>query len=77
MSLFLNVPVDFKIVQYHLSNLRKDHVVLSNLRAEGYENSIQQRGSFSSAKSLGLGLRPRLALVAIRPGCDGWWFTSC
>ena len=32
---FLNVPVDFNRVQCHLSNLRKCHVALSNLRVKG------------------------------------------
>ena len=31
---FLNVPVDFKIVQCRLSNLRKGRVALSNLRVK-------------------------------------------
>ena len=32
---FVNVPVDFKVVQCRLSNLRKGCVVLSNLRVKG------------------------------------------
>ena len=32
---FLNVPVDFKVVQCPLSNLRKCHVGLSNSRVKG------------------------------------------
>ena len=32
---FLNVPVDFKLVQCRLSNLRKCYVALSNLRVKG------------------------------------------
>ena len=32
---FVNVPVDFKVVQCCLSNLRKCHVALSTLRVKG------------------------------------------
>ena len=32
---FLNVRVEFKVVECHLSNLRKGCVALSNLRVEG------------------------------------------
>ena len=32
---FLNIPVDFKVVQCCLSNIRKCHVALSNLRVKG------------------------------------------
>ena len=32
---FFNFPVDFKVVQCRLSNLRKGHVALSNLRVKG------------------------------------------
>ena len=32
---FLNVPVDFKVVQCRLSNTRKCHVALSNLNVKG------------------------------------------
>ena len=35
LLLFLNVPVDFKVVQGRLSNSRKCHATLSNLRVKG------------------------------------------
>ena len=42
---FLNVPVAFKVVQCHLSNLRKCHVALSNLRVKGpYYGSGREGG---------------------------------
>ena len=34
---FLNVPVKFEIILCHLSNLRKDHVALSNSRVRGHQ----------------------------------------
>ena len=44
----LNVPVDFKIVQCRLSNLRKDRVALSNLRNRGHLRTLtnERRLSF-------------------------------
>ena len=41
---FLNVPVDFKVVQCRLSNLRKCHVGLLKLRVKALCGQLWARG---------------------------------
>ena len=40
LLIFLNVPVDFKAVQFGLSNLRKCHIALSNFRVKSPNTNI-------------------------------------
>ena len=68
MSPVVNVAVEFKVVQCHLSHLRKGRVALSNLRVKGpTEGDLAQGRIQEFSKGGGGGGAPHWPMLFLPP----------